>query len=306
RAVKADVTRKADAVLSDRAVLASNTSTLPITGLAEASSRPERFVGLHFFSPVEKMQLVEVIVGDRTSEPTLAHALDVVKALRKTPIVVRDSRGFYTSRVFGTYVSEGLALLREGVAPALIENAGRMLGMPMPPLALADEVGLGLMHQVGRQTRADLGDAAPDNPGTPVLATMVETLGRTGKRGGAGFYAYAEGGKRLWPGLAEQFPLAAAQPSVEAVKERLLLVQVLEACRCMDAELLRAPADADVGAVLGWGFAPYTGGPITYLDTLGAAEAVRRADALAAELGPRFSPPPLLRRMAERGERFYG
>lgn len=307
RAVKAKVTAAADAVLGPEAILASNTSTLPITGLAAASSRPARFVGLHFFSPVEKMPLVEVIRGERTDAETLAWALDLVQALGKTPIVVRDSRGFYTSRVFGTYITEGMAMLREGVAPALIENAGRRSGMPMPPLALADEVGLGLMVQVGRQTRADLGDAAPVNLSTPVLETLVEGHDRVGKRSGRGFYDYAaDGGKQLWEGLKTCWPPRENQPTVEELVERFLYTQALETARCVELGVIEDAGEADVGAILGWGFAPYTGGPLSYIDGVGLAAFVARADTLAETVGSRFSPPELLRRMATEGRGFYG
>lgn len=305
RDVKATVTREADAVLGDEAVLASNTSTLPITGLASASSRPANFIGLHFFSPVEKMPLVEVIVGEQTSDRALAWALDAVQALGKTPIVVNDSRGFYTSRVFGTYITEGSVMLQEGIAPALIENAGKMSGMPMPPLALADEVGLALMYQVGLQTRADLGDDAPHNPSQDVLEVLVAQQDRTGKRGGRGFYDYGEHGKTLWDGLAAHFPAREDQPTAEALIERFLYAQCIEAARCMDAGVLRAVEDADVGAILGWGFAPYTGGPLSYIDRIGLQAFVARADELEATLGSRFEPPPILRRMAEEGSSFY-
>jgi len=305
RDVKAAVTKAADAVLGDDAVFGSNTSTLPITGLAEASSRPARFIGLHFFSPVERMPLVEVITGAQTDDATLAWALDFVQALGKTPIVVRDARGFYTSRVFGTYVTEGMVMLEEGITPALIENAGKRSGMPMPPLSLADQVGLTLMAQVGRQTRADLGDAAPANPSTPVLEKMVFALDRGGARGGRGFYDYSEQGKQLWPGLGEHWPRAAAQPSAEALVERFLLVQVLEAIRCVEEGVISDAGDVDVGAILGWGFAAYTGGPLSYVDTHGAAQVLARAEALTAELGDRFAPPALLREMAAAGSTFY-
>lgn len=305
RAVKAAVTAAADAVIGDHALFASNTSTLPITGLAAASSRPERFVGLHFFSPVEKMQLVEVIVGERTSEEAVAHALDVVQALRKTPIVVNDRRGFYTSRVFGTYLTEGILMLQEGVTPALIENAGKMAGMPMPPLALADEVGLGLMHQVGVQTSRDLGASAPPNPSRPVLELLVVNLGRLGKRNRKGFYDYEGDRKRLWSELAAQFAAPGSQPTVEALIERYLYVQAVETARCLDEGVLRAAADADVGAILGWGFAPHTGGPLSFIQGIGLPAFVQRADALADQLGERFRPPALLRAMAADGRRFY-
>lgn len=305
RAIKAEVTRRAEAVMRPDAVFGSNTSTLPITGLAEASVRPDQFIGLHFFSPVEKMPLVEVILGQQTSDVALAHALDLVQALGKTPIVVRDSRGFYTSRVFATYVSEGLAMLGEGVLPALIENAGRMAGMPMPPLALADDIGLGLMAAIRRQTRLDLGDAAPQHPSQAVLEVMVDQLGRSGRRAGGGFYQGEGAERRLWTGLSEQFPPAAEQPEAAALVERFLIVQAVEAAKCVEEGVLLAPIDADVGALLGWGFAPWTGGPLSYIDTVGADRFVAKADALADQLGDRLRPGAALRGMAARGERFH-
>jgi len=228
-----------------------------------------------------------------------------VQAIGKTPIVVNDSRGFYTSRVFGTYVTEGMILLQEGVNPALIENAGRRSGMPMPPLGLADEVGLGLMVQVGRQTRADLGDAAPETPSQDVLEALVDGHGRLGKRNQKGFYEYSDGGRALWPGLGDLFPRSADQPSVDSIIERMLMVQAIEAARCVDAGVLRAHEDADVGAILGWGFAPYTGGPLSYIDQVGLSAFVERADALRSQCGERFAPPAILRQMADRGESFY-
>lgn len=305
RGVKAKVTQAAEAVLGPDAIVASNTSTLPITGLAEASSRKGNFIGLHFFSPVERMPLVEVIKGEQTSDQCLAWALDFVQALGKTPIVVNDARGFYTSRVFGTYITEGMAMLAEGIAPALIENAGKMSGMPMPPLGLADEVGLALMHQVGVQTAKDLGELAPDNPSQPILTRMVQEHDRAGKRSSAGFYDYGEGGKALWPGLKELFPTSEAQPTAEEIVERFLFTQALEAARCMDQGVLLAAEDADVGAILGWGFAPYTGGPLSFIDRIGAADFVSRADELAERYGDRFTPPQLLRTMAADGASFY-
>lgn len=306
RGVKAKVTQAAEAVLSADAIIGSNTSTLPITGLAEACKDPTRFIGLHFFSPVERMPLVEIIKGKQTSEQTLAWALDAVQALGKTPIVVNDARGFYTSRVFGTYMTEGMVMLQEGIAPALIEHAGQKAGMPMPPLALADEVGLGLMHQVGLQTKKDLGDAAPVNPSQPVLDVLVGGHDRSGRRGNGGFYDYDGRNKKLWSGLAAAFPLRAEQPSVDELAERFLMVQTVMATRCVDEGVIEAREDADVGAILGIGFPAWTGGPLSYVDRLGSKAFVERADALAATHGDRFAPPALMRTMAAKNTSFYG
>ena len=311
REIKATVTQKTEAATEPGCIIGSNTSTLPITGLAEAASRRERFIGLHFFSPVERMPLVEVIRGEQTSDETLAWALDYIQAIGKTPVVVNDRRGFYTSRVFATYVTEGMVMLIDGVLPALVENAGRRTGMPMPPLSLADEVGLGLMAQVGRQTRKDLGDAAPHNPSTPLLEKLVFELDRSGKRSGRGFYDYTTGPdgtptKSLWTGLGEHCPPTETQPSVDDLVERMLYCQCVEAARAMDEGVIADPGQADVGAILGWGFAPWTGGPFSYMDRIGVAAFVARADTLADEFGERFRPPALLRSMAAEGRSFFG
>jgi 3-hydroxyacyl-CoA dehydrogenase/enoyl-CoA hydratase/3-hydroxybutyryl-CoA epimerase len=306
RALKAEVTKKAEAAIGRDALFASNTSTLPITGLAEASDRPANFIGLHFFSPAEKMPLVEIILGKQTAPATLARAMDFVRAIGKTPIVVNDARGFYTSRVFGTYLSEGMALLEEGVAPALIDNAGRLAGMPVGPLALADEVSLELVHRIARQTQADLGERYEPRAADRVAALMVERLGRLGKKSGHGFYEYpADAKKHLWAGLAEHFPLRAEQPGVEAVIERLILIQSLEAVRCLEEGVLGAPADADVGAILGWGYPPFRGGPIGQIQTMGVANFVAACDRLAEQCGERFRPTEGLRKMAAEGSQFF-
>jgi len=311
REVKAAVTQQAEAVIAADAIFASNTSTLPITGLAAASSRPANFIGLHFFSPAEKMPLVEIIVGKATSGATLARSMDYVRAIGKTPIVVNDARGFYTSRVFGTYVSEGMALLEEGVPPALIDKAGLIAGMPVGPLALADEISLELVHKIGQQTRTDLGGAYIERAADRVAAKMVVELGRLGRKSGAGFYDYpADGTKHLWPGLAEQFPVkvgagGTALISLEAIIERLILVQSVETARCLEEKVLRAPIDADVGAILGWGYPPFRGGPVGWLHTLGLPAALAAMDRLAKQHGARFAAPQLLRDMATRGDRFY-
>jgi 3-hydroxyacyl-CoA dehydrogenase/enoyl-CoA hydratase/3-hydroxybutyryl-CoA epimerase len=311
REIKADVTKKTEAVIGSDAIFASNTSTLPITGLAEASVRPANFIGLHFFSPAEKMPLVEIIVGKATSDATLARSMDYVRAIGKTPIVVNDSRGFYTSRVFGTYVSEGMALLEEGVPPALIDKAGLMAGMPVGPLALADEVSIELVYKIGQQTRADLGAAYVERAADRVAKKMVAELGRLGRKSGAGFYDYpADGAKRLWPGLAQQFPQrvgadGTALIGLDEIIERLILVQSVETARCLEEQVLRAPIDADVGAILGWGYPPFRGGPIGWLHTLGMPAAVATLDRLAERHGSRFAAPRILREMAAKEERFY-
>jgi 3-hydroxyacyl-CoA dehydrogenase/enoyl-CoA hydratase/3-hydroxybutyryl-CoA epimerase len=306
RALKAEVTKKTEAVIAPDALFASNTSTLPITGLAGASVRPANFIGLHFFSPAERMPLVEIILGKQTSPATLARAMDFVKAIAKTPIVVNDSRGFYTSRVFGTYVSEGMALLQEGVAPALIDNAGRIAGMPVGPLALADEVSIELVYKIAKQTKADLGSKYAERAADKVAALMVEKLGRLGKKCGHGFYEYpADAKKRLWPGLAEHFPAKAQQPGLDEVVERLMLIQSLETARCMEENVVMRPMDADVGAILGWGYPPFRGGPVGQIHTLGLQKFVVACDRLAEQHGERFRPSKWLREKLARGEHFY-
>lgn len=305
-AVKADVTRKVEAAIGADAVVASNTSTIPISDLARASMRPDRFIGLHFFSPVERMPLVEIIKGDATGDAALALALDFARQIGKTPVVVNDSRGFYTSRVFASYTGEGCRMVMEGIAPALIENAGRMAGMPVGPLAVIDEVALDLVHSVNRQEAKGVGRSHPASPAEALIQRMVEGEKRRGRRAGKGFYDYpAEGGKRLWHGLAEIAAPVDVQPDVEAVKQRLLVIQALEAVRCLEEGVVRSPADADLGAWLGWGFAPWTGGPISYVDTIGAGNFVAICRDLAERHGERYAPTEALMAMAEGGGRFY-
>jgi 3-hydroxyacyl-CoA dehydrogenase/enoyl-CoA hydratase/3-hydroxybutyryl-CoA epimerase len=306
RTIKADVTKKAEAQLEPTAIFASNTSTLPITGLAEASARPANFIGLHFFSPVDKMPLVEIIRGKQTSDETLARAMDFVKKIRKTPIVVNDSRGFYTSRVFATYVTEGLTMLAEGVNPAIIENAGKAAGMPVGPLALADEVSLELMHRVRSQTKKDLGDAYKADGSEPVLQAMVEKLGRIGKKAGKGFYDYpADGKKRLWTDLGKHFPVKAEQPDLKDVIKRLVYIQSVETARCLEEKVVIDVRDADVGSIMGWGFPPFRGGTVSNIDMVGVKPFVAECDQLAQKFGARFTPPKLLRDMADQGKAFY-
>jgi len=302
RGTKAEVTRKTETLLASDAVFASNTSTLPITSLAAASVRPAQFIGLHFFSPVDRMPLVEIIVGQATDDATLALAFDFVRQIGKTPIVVNDSRGFYTSRVFATYVMEGLALLKEGVHPRHIETAGLQAGMPMPPLALQDEVSLTLALHVADQTRKDLaaeGKAYAEHPGESVLRQMCE-LGRIGRKANLGFYDWTDAGRSLWPGLAEMFPVAAQQPTQRDLIDRLLFVQANEAARCVEEGVLRSVADANVGSIFGWGFAPFHGGALQFINAMGAKRFVERARELAAAHGARFEPAHVVVNLAQQ------
>ena len=306
RAVKAEVTRRAEAVLGADAIVASNTSTLPISGLAQASVRPRNFLGLHFFSPVDKMPLVEVIVGKETSDEALARGFDFVRQIGKTPIVVNDSRGFYTSRVFATYVMEGIAMLAEGVHPRSIEAAGLQAGMPMPPLALQDEVSLSLALHVADQTKKDLaaqGRVCAEHPGMRVVRQLCE-IGRVGKKAGLGFYDWANGGKQLWPGLGQLFPVAAEQPAQQELMDRLMFVQANEAARCLEEGVLRSVADANIGSIFGWGFAPFQGGALQFINALGAPAFVARCSQLAALHGPRFEPAAVVVQQARSGRRF--
>ncbi len=305
--IKADVTAKTEAVIAENAIFASNTSTLPITGLAEASKRPEQFIGIHFFSPVDKMPLVEIIVGEKTGDEAIAQALDYVQQIRKTPIVVNDSRGFYTSRVFGTYSKEGIMMLAEGVNPALIENVAKHAGMPVGPLAVTDEVSIELSYHVLKMTREALGDAHVPTPADEVIVKFIEELDRKGKKSGKGFYDYPQGGrKHLWPELGEHYPLAAEQPAADEVRKRILYVQAIDSVRCLEEGVVTHPADADIGSIFGWGFPPYTGGTISFIETVGLARFVAEADRLADAYGERFRVPDSLREMAGNGETFYG
>ena len=314
REIKATVTKNAEAQLEKGAIFGSNTSTLPITGLAEASVRPEDFIGIHFFSPVDKMMLVEIIMAEKTSDEALAKALDYVLKIKKTPIVVNDSRGFYTSRCFSTYLMEGMALLEEGFSPVAIDNIGRATGMPRGPLEMHDDVALDLSYKIAKQTREDLGDAYVPSAGEDIVAKMVEG-GRFGRKNGKGFYDYDQKPKVIWPGLSELAPVtktegfnetAEAFDTIEEIKTRLLYRQAVEVARCWAEGVIDDPREGDLGAILGWGFAPWSGGPITFIDQIGLAKFVETADRLAAAYGPRFEVPQLLRDMAAAGETFYG
>ena len=308
RDVKKGVTEKAEAVLPETAIFASNTSTLPITGLAQNSKRPDQFIGLHVFSPVDRMGLVEVILGEKTSQKTIAHALDYVKKIRKTAILAKDARGFYTSRAFDTYIREGMEMLAEGIAPAIIDNVGRATSMPRGPLELLDDVAIDLVGKIMDQTRADLGDkAGPLRASDKIVNKMVE-LGRYGRKTNKGFYDYAGKSKTLWPELAKLWPVKISHASpelIEEIKQRLLYRQAVEAARCMEEGVLADPRFADVGAILGWGFANWTGGPLSLIDAVGLPEFVATCDKFAQLYGDRFAPPKLLRDMAANGKTFY-
>lgn len=307
RKIKAIVTAEAEAQMDPNGVFASNTSTLPITGLAEKSSRPKQFVGLHFFSPADRMPLVEIIVGKETSQETLARAFDFVKQIKKTPIVVNDSRGFYTSRVFATYVLEGMALLAEGNNPRAIESAGLKAGMPVGPLALTDEVSLSLMVHIRTQTVEDLkaeGKTVPAHPAYDIADKMVNDLKRAGKAAGGGFYEYPKDGKKfLWPGLAEIFPHK-TDLDQQTMIERMMFIQCIETVRCMEEGVLTSVPDGNIGSIFGWGFAPFKGGTLQYINDYGFNEFVARANELTAKYGERFTVPSLLVQMAKEGKEF--
>ncbi len=305
--VKAETTARAEAHLPADAIFATNTSTLPITELAKASRSAEQFIGIHFFSPVDKMLLVEIIKGAQTGDRAVAKALDFVRQIRKTPIVVNDARYFYANRCILPYTNEGIRMVREGVAPALVENAAKLVGMPLGPLQLTDEVSIDLGAKIARATRAAMGDAYPDGDVDEVVF-WLESEGRLGRKANAGFYAYDDAGKRtgLWDGLAAKYPRADTQPELTEVQHRLLMMQALEAVRAFEEGVLMDIREGDVAGILGWGFAPWSGGPISWLDILGAAKAVEICDRLEAAHGARFRAPALLRDLADSGETFYG
>ncbi len=304
--VKAEMTQKVEAVIPQDCIFASNTSTLPITELAKASTRPEQFIGIHFFSPVEKMLLVEIIKGKGTGDRAVAKALDYVRQIRKTPIVVNDARFFYANRCILPYVNEGVRMLKEGVEPALIENAAKLVGMPLGPLQLTDETSIDLGAKIARATKAGMGDGYDDYADEVIF--WLEAEGRLGRKSNAGFYSYDEKGKRqgFWEGLAAKYPAADEQPDLIDVQHRLLFAQTLEAVRALEEGVLMDIREGDVGAILGWGFAPWSGGPLSWFDMLGASYAAERCDDLVARFGDRFACPALLREMAEKDQSFYG
>ncbi len=305
--LKAKVTQEAEAALGDGAIFASNTSTLPITGLAEASRDAGRFIGLHFFSPVDKMPLVEIISGEKTAPETLARAYDFVQQIAKTPIVVNDSRGFYTSRVIGTYMMEGVGMLAEGIPAAMIENAAVLSGFPVGPLNVMDEVSLSLSARIREQTRIALeaeGKPVPNHPANAVQDWMLEQ-NRAGKAAGAGFYEYPQGGrKHLWPGLAERFGSEGVNTPLQDVKDRFLFIQALESVRCLDEGVIEAAREANIGSIFGIGYPAWTGGALQFINGYGMQAFVDRAWQLAEAYGARFEPPRSLVERAERNEKY--
>jgi 3-hydroxyacyl-CoA dehydrogenase/enoyl-CoA hydratase/3-hydroxybutyryl-CoA epimerase len=307
--LKHEVFQDAEKVVNPDALLGSNTSTLPITSLAEGVQRKQDFIGLHFFSPVDKMPLLEIIRGEQTSDEALARALDYAAQIKKTPIVVNDSRGFFTSRVIGTFVNEALAMLGEGIHPATIEQATTQAGYPVGALQLADELNLELFLKIRNETKAAAGDSYVGHPAEAIVEKMVE-LGRPGRLKGAGFFDYDEAGKRtgLWPGLAEHFPVQGdpSKVDIHELEERMLVIEAVESARCVEENVLITTADANIGSIMGIGFPPWTGGVLQYINGFpgGLAAFVARADEFTAKHGARFEPNPLLRKKAENGETF--
>ena len=306
-AVKAEMTKKVEAVIPEDCIFASNTSTLPITELAKASSRADQFIGIHFFSPVEKMALVEIIKGAETGDRAVAKSLDYVRQIRKTPIVVNDARFFYANRCIIPYANEGARMITEGAAPQLVDHAAQLLGFPVGPVQLTDETSIDLGAKIARATKAAMGNAYPASQADDLIFWM-EDLGRLGRKANAGFFDYDEKGKRqgYWKGMHDKFPLAEEQPDLRDVQDRLMFVQVLEAVRALEEGVLEDIREGDVGAILGWGFAPWSGGPFSWLDIIGTPYAAERCDQLEAQFGERFKCPDLLREMAEKNQTFYG
>lgn len=308
RELKANVTKEAESQVQAGVLMCSNTSTLPITGLATASEKPENFIGLHFFSPVDKMPLVEIIRGEKTSDETLAKAFDFVLRIKKTPIVVNDSRGFFTSRVFGTFAMEGVAMLGEHIDPNTIEKAALLAGMPVGPLAVVDEVTLSLSRNIRMQTIKDLaaeGKAYVPHPADAIIDKMVTEFGRESKVSGKGFYDYPEGQpKRLWPGLKEHFGGHVHDVPMQDLKDRILFIQAIEAVKCVEEGVLNSATDANIGSIFGIGMPAWTGGVLQFINGYGLSAFVARTKALAEKYGDRFQPPALLVQKAEAGEQF--
>ncbi|MGN6551548.1 MAG: 3-hydroxyacyl-CoA dehydrogenase NAD-binding domain-containing protein [Pararhizobium sp.] len=309
RDVKKAVTEAIEPKMKRGAVFASNTSTLPITGLAKNASRPKNFIGIHFFSPVDRMMLVEIILGRKTSDKALAVALDYARAIRKTPIVVNDTRGFFVNRCVLRYMNEAYDMLIEGVPPAMIENAAKMAGMPVGPLALNDEVAIDLSMKILKAALADLGPKAVAPEHVALITRLVEKEGRFGRKNGKGFYDYPPkpAKKHLWPGLKALYPQQKPEDvDVGVLKSRFLATIALEAARTIEEGIVTDPREADVGSILGFGFAPYTGGALSYIDGMGAAAFADLCRGLQRRYGAHFRPTKLLLEMAEKNETFYG
>ncbi len=306
RSIKEAVIKEAESMVSPGTLIASNTSTLPISGLSEFVKDPTNFIGIHFFSPVDKMPLVEIIKGNATSDMAVAHSLDFIKDLKKTPIVVNDGRGFFTSRVFTSYINEGLACLKEGISPVLVENAGRSAGMPMGPLEVADMVSIDLIYHIVKQNEEDLNGEFKSESGQ-VSRLFVEDLKRLGQKTKMGFYDYDESGKKikLWKGLEDHFKPSSDQPSIEDVKERLMMVQAVDACRAFAEGVVTDPRSGDIGSIMGWGFPPYTGGVFSMINTLGTQRFVEICSSLSKKHGDAFQLPDSVLKMAEKNEGFY-
>lgn len=305
-AIKKSVTEQAEAHIGSSTIFATNTSTIPISDLANNSTRPEHYIGIHFFSPVEKMPLVEIISGQKTGDAAIAKAFDFVRQINKTPILVNDARFFYANRCVLRYIEESHYMLAEGVKPALIENAAKMIGMPVGPLSLADETALDLGLKIRNTTKAALGENYIPNPVEDQLDKMVLELGRLGRKSSSGFYDYLDDGKKyLWPGLSDMFGVAEQQPDVEHLKKRFLTIQALEALRALEENVITDVREADIGAIMGWGFAPWSGGPISYIDTVGAKQFLDDCEDLQAHCGARYEAPNNLREAAQSGASFY-
>ena len=309
RGIKAKVTQQLEAVIGKDVVIASNTSALPISDLAAAATRPENFIGMHFFSPVERMPLIEIICGKQGNDAALARALDLAQLMGKTPIVVNDGPGFFTTRFIGAYITETMNMVMQGVSPALLENAAKIVGLPIGPLSVSDEIGLDVAHHAAKQQAKDLGDRFKANAAATVVETLVEKHGRMGRKNSKGFFDYdEEGNKTLWAGLNEIWPQKpqSEQPSAKEVQARMLYPQLVDAAKCIEQGVLIDPVDGDLGAILGVGFPPYTGGPFSMMDAIGIANVVKEMERLAVAYGDQFKPPQLLRDMAKNDQTFYG
>ena len=304
--VKAEVTKNVEAVINSDCIFATNTSTLPISDLAKASTRPNQFIGIHFFSPVEKMLLVEIIKGHSTGDRAVAKALDYVRQIRKTPIVVNDARFFYANRCIIPYINEGIRMVKEGIEPALIENAAKLMGMPLGPLQLNDEISIDLGVKIAKATKAAMGDAY-DNEDADEVMFWLFNQGRLGRKSAAGFYEYDDRGKRfgIWQGLRDQYKNEETDLDLLEVQHRLMFAQALEAVRALEEGVLMDVREGDVGAILGWGFAPWSGGPLSWFDMLGSEYAATRCGELEAAYGARFAVPNILQKMAKDGKAFY-